>query len=98
MNDQLCDRLVPVSLTPAEMTECGLPSGHEGNCAPKPKRQVSYNQDAVLCPLCKKRIRLNNNGRLRIHKSAKMGSPNCPGSDKKPVTSQVSLQIFSDQS
>jgi hypothetical protein len=45
-----------------------------------PKRQVSYNPKAVLCPFCTKRIRLNNDGRLRIHQSGRMGSGNCEGS------------------
>ena len=78
-----CGRLVPVSLKPAEMTECGLTCGHEGQCVPytKLKRQVSYNEDAVLCQQCRKRIRLNNNGRVRVHISGKAGSERCPGSD-----------------
>jgi len=48
---------------------------------PKPKRQVNYNQDVILCPVCKKRIRLNNNGRVRVHMSGKIGSSKCVGSD-----------------
>jgi hypothetical protein len=45
------------------------------------KRQVSYNQEAILCPHCKKRIRLNNDGRVRKHVSGKAKSPECEGSD-----------------
>lgn len=48
---------------------------------PRPKRKVSYNQSAVLCPLCKKRIRLNNNGHIRIHVSGKVGSEKCGASN-----------------
>lgn len=52
--------------------------------APRPKRQVSYNPDAVLCPSCTKRIRLNNSGRLRVHMIGKVGSDPCPGSNAEP--------------
>jgi hypothetical protein len=44
-------------------------------------RKVSYNQEAILCPHCKKRIRLNNDGRVRKHVSGKAKSPECEGSD-----------------
>lgn len=61
------------------MAECGLSPQHDGECVPytKTKRQVSYNPDAVLCPGCKKRIRLNNNGRIRVHVTGRMGSEKC---------------------
>jgi hypothetical protein len=52
---------------------------------PKTKRQVSYNEDAVLCPACKKRIRLNNDGHVRTHMSGKMGSGKCMGSNATPL-------------
>lgn len=50
----------------------------------KPKRQVSYNAEAILCPYCKKRIRLNNNGKARVHLSGKTGSERCAGSEVEP--------------
>jgi hypothetical protein len=85
----ICGRLMTASLTPPTMTECGLPPEHEGECVPytslKAKRKVSYNQDVVLCPICTKRIRLNNNGRLRIHVAGKVGSNKCVGSNSEPV-------------
>lgn len=49
------------------------------------KRQVSYNQDVILCPDCKKRIRLNNDGRVRKHAKGKSGSYECPGSYASPA-------------
>lgn len=58
---------------------------------PKPKRQVSYNQDAVLCPACTKRIRLNNSGRLRVHMSGKMGSDKCMGSNAEPLAHPITF-------
>jgi hypothetical protein len=90
--DATCGLLVAVSITPAVMIECGLLLQHEGPCVPYTnlkKRQVSYNQDAVLCPECKKRIRLNNNGRVRIHIMGKLGSKECPGSDTQPGAVEV---------
>ena|SRR5690348_611463 len=51
----------------------------------KPKRKVSYNQDVILCPDCKKRIRLNNDGRVRKHLKGKSGSYECPGSYASPA-------------
>lgn len=57
----------------------------------KPKRQVSYNEDAVLCPACKKRIRLNNDGRVRTHMSGKMGSGKCMGSNAEPLAQPVTF-------
>lgn len=85
---QPCGLLVATSLSPATLTECGLTAGHEGECVPytKVKRQVSYNQEAVLCPACKKRIRLNNNGKLRVHLAGKVGSDKCMGSNADPLT------------
>ena len=82
--DTICGRLVATSLSPAEMTECGLLPGHNGPCVPytKTKRQVSYNQEAILCPMCKKRIRLNNDNYSRVHISGKAGSEKCPGSGR----------------
>lgn len=56
---------------------------------PKMKRRVSYNPDAVLCPGCTKRIRLNNNGCIRIHRSGKAGSGQCSGSNTKPAESDM---------
>lgn len=50
----------------------------------KTKRSVTYNEDAVLCPGCKKRIRLNNSGRLRVHIAGKIGSGKCLYSDWDP--------------
>lgn len=44
-------------------------------------RKVSYNPEAILCPECKKRIRLNNDGRVRKHVSGKAKSPECKGSN-----------------
>ena len=58
--------------------------GEEVVPTPTPKRQVSYNQKAVLCPACQKRIRLNNSGRVRIHLSAKTGFDKCMGSNADP--------------
>ncbi len=52
-------------------------SSTAGAAETKTKRHVSYNQDAVLCPDCKKRIRLNNDGRIRAHVSGKAGSGRC---------------------
>jgi hypothetical protein len=46
-----------------------------------PKREVHYNEQAVLCPTCTKRIRLNNSGRLRVHWVGKRGSATCKGSN-----------------
>jgi hypothetical protein len=63
----------------------------------KPKRLVSYNKDAVLCPACKKRIRLNNNGRLRVHIAGKVGSDKCMGSNAEPLTHPVNLSSVSNQ-
>jgi hypothetical protein len=75
------------------MTECGLSPGHDDECVPytslKAKRQVSYNQNAVLCPACKKRIRLNNNGKLRVHISGKVGSDKCMGSNAEPLAHPI---------
>lgn len=98
---ETCDRLVAISLSPPTMGECGLSVGHEGQCQPHTKRKVSYNPEAVLCPACKKRIRLNNNGRLRVHVFSKMGSMKCPNSDAEPGTPALLAQptkIFSDAS
>lgn len=50
----------------------------------RPKRQVSYNEEAILCPACTKRVRLNNNGLVRKHMSGKLGSPECIGSNYDP--------------
>jgi hypothetical protein len=58
---------------------------------PRPKRQVSYNESAILCPACNKRIRLNNNGRVRVHMSGKVGSDKCMGSNAVPLGSHVSV-------
>lgn len=58
---------------------------------PKAKRQVSYNEDAVLCPACKKRIRLNNDGKVRTHMSGKMGSGKCMGSNATPLAQPVTF-------
>lgn len=82
-------------------------SSPAGEVEPKPKRQVSYNQRAVLCHACQKRIRLNNNGCLRLHVKDKAGSDKCVGSNAKPqvITSltyepepllQKSTSLFSD--
>jgi len=49
-----------------------------------PKRQVRYNEEAILCPTCKKRVRLNNNGLVRKHMSGRLGSPECKGSNADP--------------
>lgn len=87
------------------MTECGRLPGHEGDCVPfnhiivkysttKPKRKVSYNQDAILCPACKKRIRLNNNGEPRVHISGKIGSERCMGN--KTLTDEH-IQALADE-
>jgi hypothetical protein len=57
----------------------------------RPKRQVNYNQNAVLCPICTKRIRLNNNGRLRVHIVGKFGSDQCDGSDTLPAANMPSF-------
>lgn len=54
----------------------------------KPKRQVKYNPEAVLCSTCKKRIRLNNNGRLRVHNVGKAGSERCESSNNYPSLSE----------
>lgn len=62
---------------------------------PKPRRQVSYNPDAVLCPECKKRIRLNNNGRIRVHAAGKAGSEHCSGSNTVPA--ELNVQVLADQ-
>lgn len=94
--DATCGLLVTVSITPAVMIECGLLFQHDGPCVPytdlKIKRQVSYNKEAVLCPDCKKRIRLNNDGRVRIHIIGKLGSEECPGSDARPGAAEVSAK------
>lgn len=60
------------------------------------KRQVSYNQDAVLCKICKKRIRLNNNGRVRIHVFGKSGSDKCSGSNAEVIT-DAEVQALADE-
>lgn len=62
----------------------------------KPKRQVSYNEDAILCPVCKKRIRLNNNGRVRIHVAGKMGSGKCMGSNAEPLAAPINFAETND--
>lgn len=62
----------------------------------KPKRQVKYNPDAVLC-VCKKRIRLNNDGRLRIHMAGKMGSARCMGSETLPPVAPAPLSSVSNE-
>jgi uncharacterized protein YlaI len=60
----------------------------------KTKRKVNYNQEAVLCPVCKKRIRLNNNGRLRVHMVGKVGSEDCPESNTLPAgTSEPAPEV-----
>jgi hypothetical protein len=67
---------------------------------PKPKRKVSYNQDVVLCSVCKKRIRLNNSGRLRLHVAGKIGSDKCVGSDAKPpvvVLTDADVHALADE-
>lgn len=66
------------------------------------KRQVSYNQEAILCPHCTKRIRLNNNGRVRKHVSGKSGSPECEGSDAiiikgGKVLTNTEIQALADE-
>lgn len=62
----------------------------------RPKRVVSYNQEAVLCPVCKKRIRLNNDGCLRVHFSGKMGSEKCMGSKAHPDKALPTIFIQDD--
>lgn len=57
------------------------------------KRQVKYNEDAILCPICKKRIRLNNDGRVRIHVSGKAGSSKCMGSNVEPLAAPFSSTV-----
>lgn len=69
----------------------------------KPKRKVSYNQEAVLCPSCTKRIRLNNDGRMRIHLVGKIGSPRCKGDNDFPRKATMTVPpavatLFSDKS
>jgi len=59
----------------------------------KPKRAVKYNEDAVLCPACMKRIRLNNNGRVRTHMAGKMGSDKCMGSNANPYAPPIEPAI-----
>lgn len=49
----------------------------------RPKRQVKYNEEVILCK-CRKRIRLNNNGRVRVHSSGKAGSEKCEWSNLEP--------------
>lgn len=65
--------------------------GEESIPTPTPKRKVSYNQKAVLCPVCTKRIRLNNSGRLRVHLVDKVGSDKCMGSNSDPVAPQANF-------
>lgn len=63
----------------------------------RPKRKVSYNQAAVICPSCNKRIRLNNDGLMRVHVASKMGSEQCVGSAS--TVPQAALDsLFSDPS
>ena len=66
------------------------------------KRQVSYNQDVILCPDCKKRIRLNNDGRVRKHVRGRSGSPECRGSYASPAVKDFvkpdPSNLFSDVS
>ncbi len=57
----------------------------------KAKRKVSYNQEAVLCPICTKRIRLNNNGSLRVHVLKRAGSARCAGSMTMPIGAPIIL-------
>lgn len=64
--------------------------GHESEELQRVKRRVSYNQEVTLCPDCKKRIRLNNDGRVRKHVSGKAGSPECRGSDAAPTKTYIS--------
>lgn len=58
---------------------------------PRTKRRVNYNPEAVLCPVCTKRIRLNNDGRIRVHTMDKMGSGQCMGSGKLAVAAGLPM-------
>ena len=70
---------------------------HPPHAAEKAKRKVSYNQEVILCPDCKKRIRVNNNGLVRKHSSGKTGSPECRGSNASPAINDYLISKWAEE-